>query len=817
MKKLIALVLVLILTASVFLTGCESDQHVHSFDISQVKEPTCTEKGSVVLTCACGESKTRETAPAKGHTYQLAEGTVLTPDQNGKITLTCACGHSMDVQVKAQGGDTPDTPVHTHAYTLEGVTKPTCTTKGTVDLRCSCGVLLTVESAPAKGHTYELKSTQPATPTSDGQVVLVCADGDDTLTIPVKYEAGNTPADGEEYTPATCTTPGKLVRTKPDGGKETVTIPALGHDPDGDPQDYFALHACRREGCDWEGRLESDRPFRSIMTLNLTVSDREKAYNCYTAIVNRLQSLGAYDASKHGYRPSSTLAAECDELLDQMDILEDYYDKGGLDYFYAAILYDVSGSDADYEIYMDAYDFSATVEAMYFSLYGAFYDSALREYFFYGYSQEEIEQMLADTAWAGEQDVADLQSQAEELMGEIESMDDSDSRLYGKYAELVKINNQLATYYGYDNYYEYASAVEYGRMYDYEETKKLYAFVKTYVVDLFNQVEDYLEDAQSLLQDSQVINAYNSLTDSDIFRNDYAYRAVTQYLATMHNTDLDMYAYAKELFYQGNYFTGVTEGAYTWENPTGSGLPVLYFCTDDYYSGAFTFVHEFGHYANAIYNSGYSVDFDLSETQSQGNEIIFLAFLKTKLANEGKLAGKSSAYAKAYDLLVAQKLDDFLYSIIRSALVDEFEHAVYTGSYQGTGLNLNRVTQSDYRRILTDLVNAYEFYDVPGHYVYIAGTSPCYYISYAVSALPALTLYSIAEEQGMAAAMDSYFRLITFTDNRAFVSSDESGKYITASFEQVLAYAGLSSPFSQGLYEKLSSYFSSFLEGDLAA
>ena len=46
--------------------------HVHAWGEPAVTEPTCTEKGKKVYTCACGETKTEETA-ALGHTF--AEGT----------------------------------------------------------------------------------------------------------------------------------------------------------------------------------------------------------------------------------------------------------------------------------------------------------------------------------------------------------------------------------------------------------------------------------------------------------------------------------------------------------------------------------------------------------------------------------------------------------------------------------------------------------------------------------------------------------------------------------------------------------------------
>ncbi len=107
----------------------------HHFEVSVLREATCTEKGLLAYTCVkCGLTYTAETLADGEHDYEMTE-TTATCTQDGETTYTCArCGDTYTEAVKAAGHvpeDAPATCVHSQVCSL-------------------CGQVLT----PATGHDY---------------------------------------------------------------------------------------------------------------------------------------------------------------------------------------------------------------------------------------------------------------------------------------------------------------------------------------------------------------------------------------------------------------------------------------------------------------------------------------------------------------------------------------------------------------------------------------------------------------------------------------------------------------------------------------
>jgi hypothetical protein len=73
--------------------------------------------------------------------------------------------------------------------------------------------------------------------------------------------------------------------------------------------------------------------------------------------------------------------------------------------------------------------------------------------------------------------------------------------------------------------------------------------------------------------------------------------------------------------------------------------------------------------------------------------------------------------------------------------------------------------------------------------------SPCYYVSYSVSAISVLQLYEIANTDGFDAAKDSYLKLFTYVDEDTEMT-----------MEEILEYAGLLSFEDEELYKNLKDY-----------
>ena len=272
---------------------------------------------------------------------------------------------------------------------------------------------------------------------------------------------------------------------------------------------------------------------------------------------------------------------------------------------------------------------------------------------------------------------------------------------------------------------------------------------------------------------TQLYDSWNELTTSGNLTNTdvEAYYAQVQYSffdnyeSNLHLNDyIDLLAFTSNpdkqisfsdelnnLVADGNLFRGRYTGAFV-TSIYGLDIPVAYFGSG--YDNPFTVAHEFGHYMNEIYNKGeYDQSFDLLEMHSQGNEILYLHYLDGKLTNKGYLLCEN------YNLLV------MLDTIMTSLAVDAFEQAVYTDSYTGTYsaqiMADGTITTDEYDRLFQSILADFgaQDYMMAEYWRYVTITSPCYYVSYAVSALSVLQLYPMTEED-YDNAIASYLSLI---------------------------------------------------------
>ncbi|MBQ5890922.1 MAG: hypothetical protein IIW73_08225, partial [Clostridia bacterium] len=119
------------------------DTHTHDYKVTK-NESTCTDGGSIVYTCECGEVYTVEGKPL-GHDYSGAQTTDPTCNNVGEMTYTCSrCDDSYTVEIEALG----------HDYVGVPTIIPTCKDGGEMTYTCSgCGDSYTEELAIAD-HSY---------------------------------------------------------------------------------------------------------------------------------------------------------------------------------------------------------------------------------------------------------------------------------------------------------------------------------------------------------------------------------------------------------------------------------------------------------------------------------------------------------------------------------------------------------------------------------------------------------------------------------------------------------------------------------------
>lgn len=566
-----------------------------------------------------------------------------------------------------------------------------------------------------------------------------------------------------------------------------------GATPTPDPSEhnfpnYFTYGECQDEGCHVIGRKAADSTFKNNFKYTLTETD----YNKY---------VGYYNWMVANVNNASTDADEFYiNMIDFGNGLNHVYEQNDI----ASVLYNVSGDSTDYE----------TSTTWYYDLLNKYVDiivkansstnTAIKNGLSKNVDSEDIQYALGEGTGNASKIQEEIDNILSQYNNEITSESPNTTTIAGLYEQLVNKNNQLAVLYGYDNYMTYSYKNVYNRNYTPAQTKAMSAFVKKYIVPLYTSINARFETAYNALDDNDAtdadINLYNGLMFDSLFTKTTskyfdevkdAIDLISNYFKYLDNSnDVMFYDAVEDLFKNGNYFVGQVEGAFTYYMPQ-VGNTILYFDNTDYgegyyhcYSNSFTFVHEFGHYYENVHNLTKSgerpLSFDFCETQSQGNEMMFLAWL-----------GSNTTASKGYNAVKYSQLANMLQTVLNATAIDEFEQAVYTGSYEGyTTLNAN-----NYQDLYDTICTKYGINDKENGNTYWMGVcfdNAAYYISYAMSALPSIEIYAKAVDKdgGVDVARTAYLTLFT----------NASTDYNT-----VLAAAGLHNAFEEALYTELTN------------
>lgn len=562
--------------------------------------------------------------------------------------------------------------------------------------------------------------------------------------------------------------------------------------PEPDPSEhnfpnYFTYGKCQDEGCHVIGRKAADSTFKNNFKYTLTETDYNKYVGYYNWMVANVNNAST-DADEF-YTKMGDLGNGLNHVYEQNDI--------------ASVLYNVSGDSTDYDTsttwYYDLLNKYVDIIVKANSSTNTAIKNGLSEYV----DPDDIEYALGE----GTGDASKIQEEIDNILSqynnEITLESPNTTTIAGLYEQLVNKNNQLAVLYGYDNYMTYAYKNVYNRNYTPTQTKAMSAFVKQYIVPLYTSINAKFETAYNALDGNDAtdadINLYKGLMFDSLFTKTTskyfdevkdAIDLISNYFKYLDNSnDVIFYDAVEDLFKTGNYFVGQVEGAFTYYMPQ-VGNTILYFDNTDYgngtyyYSNSFTFVHEFGHYYENVHNLTKSgerpLSYDFCETQSQGNEMMFLAWL-----------GSNTTASKGYNAVKYSQLANMLQTVLNATAIDEFEQAVYTGSYEGyTTLNAN-----NYQDLYDTICTKYGINDKENGNTYWMGVcfdNAAYYISYAMSALPSIEIYAKAVDKdgGVDVARTAYLTLFT----------NASTDYNT-----VLAAAGLHNAFEEALYTELTN------------
>ena len=809
MKKILVLLLVLLVTMIAF-TSCDAflpgpnngtdggndvtdnnndntnsnQEHEHSFALTKTEEPTCTSRGKYIYECSCGESSVDLFGTKLEHAFELVSTVEPTCTAVGVKNYKCSCG----LDKREEYGT-----VKEHALQLVSETAASCSKDGSAEYKCdNCKYTETKVLAATGEHTYELTATRQPNCVRLGRYTYTCSDckdkkyeefgeyGDHDLAIEKKVDATCTDDGYAKYMCWNCTY------------TYTETLYAYGHNL-GIFSEMSRLIPCQNENCSYAVFPEGNGKYKSMVVYKFKPEDLEAFDRAYEELEAMIEAADEYDATLHAYEVGSEthrayleMDAKYMEMYDVVLYVVSQYQIAQIEYHMdtknsekIAALDEITSIRT--ELVARFYDFSEPI-----------YNSMFREYYYYGMSEAEIRAFIFESNAVSNAEYQALVESNSQIELEYDALSNpaSGKETLELYARFVENNKKIAELMGYSNYLEYAYENMYGRDYSYQDVNTIATYVKEYISPVF------VDTMKNWKKISGYYSSFLTQVQGNFFEDYEANRILNDYidlLAFTSNPDKQISFSDKlnDLIDDGNVFLGNYEGAYV-TYLRGLNIPVAYFGPG--YNSPFTVAHEFGHYMNEIYNDDqYNQSYDLLEMHSQGNEMLYLAYLK------GVLNQTAFKQMETYTMV------NTLNTIVIALAVDTFEQAVYTdfydGAYAGVIMADGTITSDEYDLLFESVIEDFGAtgYLTKEYWRYVTIHAPCYYVSYSISAISVLQLYPMAYED-YDAAVESYLKLFTYTD-------DLNGTDDYMSTEEVLEYAGLYSYTDEALYQSIYYYF----------
>ncbi len=440
----------------------------------------------------------------------------------------------------------------------------------------------------------------------------------------------------------------------------------------------------------------------------------------------------------------------------------------------ASLIYYMDRSDKSaYERYIELYDGSGKLTARYTECQRKIYiSSPMRDELFAGWSERDIKDILD---YSGE--VNELKTNNKELknqLGDLSGEEYSEGAAV-IYAQLVQNCNRIAEIEGYGNYYDYASKEIYHRDYGRAELDDFSIAVADIYIPLFEQLNCMLESRLDKLDDSQLaeLEAFSSAPFDSLDRN-YLYGYLSSLSGSMRDGMLHALTNRNIVFADNANSHGTAVQMYIYD----LNSPFCLFGSRTQYTTAI--VHELGHYYGSLYSRVSS--YDLAELQSQGNEMLLLAYMQGEMESE------------LFSALELKTLCSSLRLIAICTIVDEFEREVYSLD------SVDGYTSCEFDAIMSKVcekyggiehINSIFNIDMNRYWRKVGINNPVYYVSYATSMASVLNIYSVLKED-TAKGREIY---------RSLVEDVNKNELLLSALEKV----GLSSPFDVRTAEQIAS------------
>ncbi len=842
--RLLALTALLVLISAFFIS-CNQEEsetaHEHSFT-ELCHTETCTKDGFVYYSCSCGAIN-QQAAAALGHDMGEISRTEATCISKGSIISACSKCSYQTVQMLE---------MLEHELSTESE-EPSCTSAGSITTSCADCDYKTVEILGVCEHKLTTKRTEPSC-TAVGSIVASCSECEYRSFETIEAVAHN--ISEERISPscqsmgrvtascsgctyktveildtvdhdtklsssfsASCTNPAKTVYkcSMCDRESEELTGEALGHIYDENfekPLTY--VQPCIREGCTYaslqQEALDNMAAFvKSIEFNGLDEDFIERANTDYYRVQFIIEDVGAYDPALHAYDSTSELAKTLETLATYFNDLWSCYEEAVKLYQYAMVQKDISLNDQEkFENYVYMAGYYQNIYSQYAGFWQKIYDSALREYAFKGWTEDNISSTLSYYNGYSNPEYVALATRQAELDAEIgilysnstDGIPDiySNDRILDIYEEYVDNNNKIAQLVGgtnQDGSYVYQNGLYYSYIYNYsreytpDDAEIIYDNIVEYIVPLYQQyiikLNEITENAKQNWTSEQfeeyerITASFLSSEASNAFVNDF-FKNIS---VTFGGESLTYYDAWQDMLQRGNLVIGELDGAYS-GYLYGTQYPFIFL--GEQRADSKTFVHEFGHYMESCFAYGKAnavSSFDLKETHSQGLEMLFLTYMDMQCTS-----GMEDVYEYYYIYDICTRLNVILTQIS----IDKFERAVYSDCFDGKNADIimadGSITKDEYDFLYDSICLELNLPVFEYKYWRPNADRFGYCISYSVSMLASLQLISAPEN--FEERISAYTKLITYM---------EAGGIYT--YKDVLEYAGLYSYDDAAMFEYL--------------
>ena len=493
--------------------------------------------------------------------------------------------------------------------------------------------------------------------------------------------------------------------------------------------------------------------FDGYETLNhrpLTSSDLEyKGWNdiSFRALLDRLEAMNADTPDSEFLDVYQRILAEYDELYNQYVLAEAAY--------YANVN-DASASKASDEMFEKRNnaedDFFLTMQRVLEGPKGKLLRGQLDELWLswietYVEDTDELEELYKEENRLVQSYYSAI-AQAEEEASDDEAYYELANESCGPiFVELLQVRDEIAKSNGYDNYYEYAFD-SYGRDYDPEDIEQLSLIAKDEIVLLFYEVYltwwdlPYPESVEDFGDQEEIL---------DILR---------PYVDRIHPALDEAFAYlCDNKTYDIEYSSDKASTGYT-DNLPAFRAAFIFNAPYDNYQDYSDLVHEFGHYNAAFHDPLPSIymtsSLDVAEIHSQGLELLI-----TRFADE--------LYGEDAPFMTIDVIFRMLSSVLSGCMYDEFQKTVY----ENPDMSLEEIND-----LAEDLCydygmdgsgsERYDWVDVSHNF-----DMPCYYVSYATSALSSLDIWrqSLTDWDG---AVDRYMQVTALPSDVSYLEAVEA-------------------------------------------